>query len=75
MNPSINQVVVWMVSSFGNQDLAVMLNLSVVFPLKHLSRNRIRLQLGLDGAVLCNRDKLATTDLPAVLLDYVVFKQ
>lgn len=75
LNPRTNEIVTWIVRSFGNAQLAMMININVLFPLKHLARNQIRHLMSHDGAVLCNRDQLAKTGLPDTLLDYVVFKE
>lgn len=71
LNPRITQIIDWIINDFGSMRLANLLNINVLFSLKHLARSEIR---QLCSGVLNNPEKLASTGLPEVLLDYVVFK-
>lgn len=75
LNTRIAQIIDWLVNSCGNMRLASLLDFNVLYSLKHTARNEIRQQLCHDADALCNPEKLASTGLPQVLLDYVVFKE
>lgn len=75
LNPQIKEIVHWLVTNFGNRQLNDILDVNLVYPLKHLCRNKVREELKYDVNVLCNRENLASLGLPEILLDYLVFKE
>lgn len=73
-NSHIQQIVQWLVNNFGNLRLNAFLDMSCVYPLKHICRNQIREQLKYDPNLLCNSENLAAVGLPELLLNYVMFR-
>lgn len=74
LNPQIQQIIEWLVRSFGNLTIAKYLDLNLVYSLKQISRHKIRMQVQHDTKILCNHQSLLTLGLPDVLLNYIVYK-
>lgn len=73
LNPTIRKIVLNLAQK-GTSELNDLLDLSTVFSLKHLCRNKIREQVKFDPNILCNHQVLSTLSLPDVLTNYIVFK-
>lgn len=74
LNPQIQQIVQWLVKSYGNLTIARYLDLNHVYSLKQFSRNQIREQLKHDEKIICNHESLLPLGLPEILLNYLVYK-
>lgn len=74
LNSNIRQIVEWLARNFGNYNLVRFLDMNLLFRLKNLCRNEIRLQLGLDTRIICNETKMNELGLPESLMQFIAFK-
>lgn len=75
LNPKIHQIVLWLLTNYGNVRLNAFLDVNVVFSLKHICRNSIRKKLRYDTKVLCAHEKLASLGLPDSMIKYVELRE
>lgn len=75
LNPKIHQIVLWLLTNYGNVRLNAFLDVNIVFSLKHICRNTIRKKLRYNTKILCAHDRLATLGLPEPMIKYIELKE
>lgn len=74
LNSNIKQIIEWLAQNFGSYKLIKFLDMNILFRLKNLCRNEIRLRLGLNSTVLCSEERMKELGLPDSLMQFIAFQ-